>query len=1420
MSERYPLISQLIEENKIPEFDNLYLDMNGIIHNCSHPNDGDAHFRISEADMFLAIFSYIEHLFTKIKPQKLFFLAVDGVAPRAKMNQQRSRRFRTAKEAREIKMKAERRGEDLPEEDAFDSNCITPGTPFMARLSQQLKYFLAKKVTDDAQWQGIEIVLSSHEVPGEGEHKIMEYIRLAKAQPDYNPNVRHCLYGLDADLVMLGLLSHDPHFALLREEVNFGPSRKKKGGLESQNFFLLHLSLFREYLDLEFQELRSTITFGYSLERVIDDFILLNIFVGNDFLPHLPGMHINEGALNRLFEIYKRVIPKAGGYINEDGNLNTARLAMILSELSQFEREHFEEEFADATWYKGKEVKSKQKGGKASAKSKSRAALTMTSSQKLMFEKIKGLVQKQQSLHASAPQEMFLANTLNANDRSFLLTLGRDLGLDVNFDEYDPEEDAPAISISTASALGASEGEEEEDESKAAIQRVLTKYDKAKTAEVGDEDDDNGEDGVDEEEEFNQRLKVKMDQWKRTYYREKMGLDYDNEDDMKTLAFRYVEGLQWVLHYYYDGVASWGWFYDYHYSPMISDLKLVEDMKFDFQLGKPFRPFDQLMGVLPSLSSQHIPEAYRDLMTDPASSIIDFYPLEFAADLNGKKQDWEAIVKIPFIDEKRLLEALDKRQGRLTADEKARNGFGNSTKLSYEAGRDDNFTSPLPGVFPDIVHCKAKMENFHLPILDGLHLVKGLCDGAGLGVNALAGFPSVNTLPHYGRLGHHGVNVFQSESRNESIVISIENTYEDSKTEDVANNHIGRRTFISWPFLQEGIVTGVSDELFKYEAQFGKNGEQSIVKNPHHPGMVGEWKRKASKIEHFYSKRCGVLIGDVDILLHVRPLTGLKRMEDGSFLKDYEEDNRNEVEQAIQVSVPHVINEDGRYTERPPLPLPSEFPEKSKVFYLGEHAYGSPASIIAISQKQIAIQLISLGNLGKEVSMLRSIVANPKTERYFSSHQICKRLGVSGLALSKITSSMMIDMDGPRTNIGLNLKFEAKGQKVLGYSEKGAYGWEFSVKAIDLLQEYKTKFPEVFQTLMDRPRDDIREISQIFADQSTRRARMVDLKDWIKAKGVRDLEAVPLFAEQLSQGTVDEIEKCITQSTSRYTIRRVMLRGIPRSALLKPAHAPYKLTGQHFALGDRVVCVADTGMVPLATRGVVVGINSSNLDVVFDAPFLAGTTLDGRCSAYKGGVVGFASVLNLSQPQFTCTEGGASTDAAATTSGDTPTAPTTFTSALERTLLNGNGHGAPATSQRKGVSNGRGGGNAAAAAASSPSHPKTYRPPNALSSGASRGGSTTARPYGADFSVLKRGENGVGNGRKTDASVPFSHVTSGRARPAGNKQDTSNSINPHLAALSIGGDAGAGRGGSTAGRGGALRGGQRGGFTRSTTNGQ
>lgn len=167
------------------------------------------------------------------------------------------------------------------------------------------------------------------------------------------------------------------------------------------------------------------------------------------------------------------------------------------------------------------------------------------------------------------------------------------------------------------------------------------------------------------------------------------------------------------------------------------------------------------------------------------------------------------------------------------------------------------------------------MEPFYLPVLEGLHLIPGLCDGVALGTDALAGFPSLKTLPYTAMLGHHGVNVHGSESRNKSMVVHIENPYEGKRSEEIAEKMIGQRIFINWPFLQEGMVVAVSDSLFKYEKMsVTPGGPSRVISNPHAPQGLSHWRAKAERIEYYYSKRCGVLPGDVSLLLHVRPLKG------------------------------------------------------------------------------------------------------------------------------------------------------------------------------------------------------------------------------------------------------------------------------------------------------------------------------------------------------------------------------------------------------------------------------------------------------------------------------------------------------------------------------------------------------------------
>ena len=206
-------------------------------------------------------------------------MAIDGVAPRAKMNQQRSRRFRSAKDAKDALEELETK---VDSSQVFDSNCITPGTQFMARLDQCLRSFIRKKLKTDEVWKRFKIIYSGHGTPGEGEHKIMEYIRAQKSRKDskhWSPNQRHCVYGLDADLIMLGLVSHEPHFCLLREEIDFTSFRKNKNTTKTVQkqtkrvkWQLLSLGVLREYLHVEFSSLKDTTEF-FNVESVIDDFV-------------------------------------------------------------------------------------------------------------------------------------------------------------------------------------------------------------------------------------------------------------------------------------------------------------------------------------------------------------------------------------------------------------------------------------------------------------------------------------------------------------------------------------------------------------------------------------------------------------------------------------------------------------------------------------------------------------------------------------------------------------------------------------------------------------------------------------------------------------------------------------------------------------------------------------------------------------------------------------------------------------------------------------------------------------------------------------------------------------------------------------------------------------------------------------------
>lgn len=641
------------------------------------------------------------------------------------------------------------------------------------------------------------------------------------------------------------------------------------------------------------------------------------------------------------------------------------------------------------------------------------------------------------------------------------------------------------------------------------------------------------------------------------------------------------------------------------------------------------------MGVLPDRSKRIVPTSYHDLMTNPDSPIIDFYPRDFELDMNGKKMEWEAVVKIPFIDERRLLDAMKTKDHLLSQEERDRNDFGVTLKFAHSPEVDYTYLSSLPGVFPELGHCHCVENIFELPTIEGLDFRVGLMTGVKLGEEALAGFPSLRTLPNTGSLGFHGVSVFQQDSRNESMVITMMEAEQRAKVESVKKK-LGERVYVGYPFLSEAKVIRVSDELFNYSLPEGGDGPPLAV--PHGPHEIDIWRKKAERIEAVYSKRLGMVIGPVETLVHVDMLKGLKKTDEGASIKEFAQIPGLEVDYASQMVVRELVSEDQRFLEKSALPVEEEFPINSGAFFMGEYNYGRPVHVISHSAGKMDVwvspQQGKLGDFGRAI-----VAQSDRLTPYTPSFAVARMLGLNPLVLSKITSAFQVIVDDNKVNVGLNLKFEAKGLKVLGYSRKAASGWEFSQKAIQLLQQYMVKFPEFIAGIQRNPQS--REyVASDFYPKDQAKDKIKEIQTWLKEIESKSFEKVPLDAAQLDSDAVGRIEQAANENlrqNAAVAVRNQKIRAIPRSALLKPSDAEHRLSHQKFTLGDRVVYVQDSGRVPIATQGTVVGMTRTSrttlLDIIFDLTFMSGTSLENRCSPFRGSTVPIHSVLNLTDRQ-------------------------------------------------------------------------------------------------------------------------------------------------------------------------------------------
>lgn len=209
-----------------------------------------------ESELIEETIRNIEKIIKDVNPSKEVWVAFDGVAPMAKIRQQRGRRFKS-----------------IPSEGSWNTNAITPGTIFMNNLGIAFHTW--------SKHQSLPVHVSATDEPGEGEQKLMERLRK-------NPTSHMVVYGLDADLIILALLQTTTKLQLYRENIAFGLKSTEK-----------------QYLYLSIELLTKELSTKWNI--TMDEFAACMNLLGNDFVPHGLGYKIKEEGMERVLESYQRV---------------------------------------------------------------------------------------------------------------------------------------------------------------------------------------------------------------------------------------------------------------------------------------------------------------------------------------------------------------------------------------------------------------------------------------------------------------------------------------------------------------------------------------------------------------------------------------------------------------------------------------------------------------------------------------------------------------------------------------------------------------------------------------------------------------------------------------------------------------------------------------------------------------------------------------------------------------------------------------------------------------------------------------------------------------------------------------------------------------------------------------------------------
>jgi 5'-3' exoribonuclease 1 len=304
--------------------DTLALDMNGIFHTAAQKiykygnykpkfkkllSTRTVHPSVLERKMFKEVCDIVDYLVKFIQPRKKLIISVDGVAGAAKMCQQRQRRYRSAKDNVNV---------------SFDSCSITPGTMLMHKLDLYLQKHIRSQMYSS--WKHLTVIYSSEKVPGEGEHTCVKHFKQG------DPEDTCCIFGLDADLIMLCLATQLPNIYVLRENLyDYGIIDGKK----VTEYHLINIGQFSNKLK---EELKTS--------SAVTDFIFMCFMVGNDFLPRIPTLEIMRGGIDYLLETYKKTCWPLG-LTTKEYDIDTTQLRAYLAELCMTEEENLKKKWIE-----------------------------------------------------------------------------------------------------------------------------------------------------------------------------------------------------------------------------------------------------------------------------------------------------------------------------------------------------------------------------------------------------------------------------------------------------------------------------------------------------------------------------------------------------------------------------------------------------------------------------------------------------------------------------------------------------------------------------------------------------------------------------------------------------------------------------------------------------------------------------------------------------------------------------------------------------------------------------------------------------------------------------------------------------------------------------------------------------------------